>query len=84
MSMAVYVVHEAGPVIGGRQVCARCGEDLPRDNPRLQWSAGARVAKLGTAGESVIQIYDIPDSFELDEDEIECAGAVDVGMRVDA
>lgn len=82
--MPVYVVHEAGPVIDGAQACVRCGEDLPRDNPRLTWLPGSRVAKLGRPGASVIRIYDIPDAWELDDDEIVCAGAVDVGERIDA
>lgn len=80
----VAIVHQAGAIdeATGAQRCVRCGELLPRQfaGATRRWNAGDRVAvKPGRSG-----AYDIPAAFQLDDDEIECAGVVDVGNRMDA
>ena len=89
MSQRLYVVHLAAAVEGQQQKCSRCGEVLIDaegamsigGSPMRSWVEGAQVGRSVGTGPTMSYVVD---GRELDDDEIECDGAIDAERRLDS
>ena len=70
------IAHPAGPLVDGKRHCTACGLELPYPE---SWEEGDRVC-LGPW----LTPYGVRPTTQLDDDEVLCAGVVDVGDKVDA